>query len=168
MRSIPTFKLTEDEPSGGLQGVTPPMTYAEIVAIFGDPQYSYDRDREHAYKVSTQWNILFSDKTLACIYDYKMTSLYEPDLPSPLKFRRMKTNWHIGGDVEYHLGCIKSRASLLVLGTICLHWSFEKIMNVIEDLEDKPDPMLEFGITTCITAEKMREAARLAGKNITR
>ena len=70
--------------------------YSDLVKIFGEPQEA------DGYKVSSEWEIEFADGTVASIYDYKETSLYDRDYPSPKNFRIAADKgkgfeWHIGG-----------------------------------------------------------------------
>ena len=61
-------------------------TRAELVAVFGEPNYTGDMFA----KVQTEWDLTFTDGTVATIYDWKR---YE-DGPAGL---REAYSWHIGG-----------------------------------------------------------------------
>jgi hypothetical protein len=60
-----------------------PITYAELVEIFGRPKYGPNADLD---KTTCEWALTFEDGIIATIYDYKTDrtpmGLYE---------------WHIGG-----------------------------------------------------------------------
>lgn len=89
-----------------------PITYAELVEIFGKPNYgpnNYDMD-----KVTCEWMIEFEDGTKASIYDYKTgrTPMGEYD-------------WHIGG----YNGASFDR----VVDTITLHR--DKLVKMIRDYD---------------------------------
>ena len=61
-----------------------PITYAELVEIFGRPNYGpndYNLD-----KVTCEWMLEFEDGTKASIYDYRTSS-------TPMG----EYEWHIGG-----------------------------------------------------------------------
>jgi hypothetical protein len=60
-----------------------PITFAELVEIFGAPKYGPNADRD---KTTCEWTLAFEDGTVATIYDYKtpFTPMYEYE-------------WHIGG-----------------------------------------------------------------------
>jgi hypothetical protein len=66
----------------GLKGEFP-ITYAELVEIFGAPDYGPNLDMD---KTTCEWRLQFEDGTIASIYDYKMgfTPMAEYE-------------WHIGG-----------------------------------------------------------------------
>ena len=67
-----------DLDSTSLQGYVK-TTYDRLVATFGEPTGACD-------KTTAEWNIKFSDGTVASIYDYKET-----------KTPKGLYNWHIGG-----------------------------------------------------------------------
>jgi hypothetical protein len=60
-----------------------PITYSELVEIFGRPKYGPNADLD---KTTCEWSLEFEDGTVATIYDWKTSrtpmGLYE---------------WHIGG-----------------------------------------------------------------------
>ena len=61
-----------------------PITYAELVEIFGPPDVGPNADLD---KTSCEWALQFEDGTVATIYDWKMghwTPMFEYE-------------WHIGG-----------------------------------------------------------------------
>jgi hypothetical protein len=81
------MKFTNDANANmtGLKGCFP-ITYAELVEIFGRPKYGPNADLD---KTTCEWALTFEDGTVATIYDYKTNrtpmGLYE---------------WHIGGHDE--------------------------------------------------------------------
>jgi hypothetical protein len=83
-----------------LQGYTAPLPYSKLAAVLGVPRVSDE------YKVSTEWLMtnVRSGYTVS-IYDYKETSMYDPDLPSPEEFRANTEKdgyeWHIGAKTKY-------------------------------------------------------------------
>ena len=60
-----------------------PITYAELVEIFGKPKYGPNADLD---KTTCEWALEFEDGVKASIYDYKtnQTPMFEYE-------------WHIGG-----------------------------------------------------------------------
>lgn len=69
------------------------MPMSRIVAVFGEPKTDVD-----GYKVAFEWAITFADGTIASIYDYKSSSLYDDDNPTPEAMRAADfSGWHIGG-----------------------------------------------------------------------
>jgi hypothetical protein len=74
-------------------------TRAELLRVFGSPNYcewdSYD-------KITIEWELTFSDGTVATIYDYKRAE-YGDDEPLPLF-----------GEYDYHIGGTSPRAVELV------------------------------------------------------
>ena len=65
-------------------------TYEELVNVFGEPT-SLRGD-----KVTVEWTILFSDGTVASIYDWKLSE-------TPMGTYR----WHIGGMSQHAVKCVK-------------------------------------------------------------
>ena len=65
-------------------------TYDELVNVFGEPT-TLKGD-----KVNVEWTILFSDGTVATIYDWKLQS-------APMGVY----DWHIGGFSQRAVDCIK-------------------------------------------------------------
>lgn len=93
-----SMTFTRDADIGGtsLKGYVT-ARFSHIVAAFGAPI-----DEADGYKVSTEWNIKFSDGLVATIYDYKDTNLYDSSLPIVEDFRDLADKgegyeWHIGG-----------------------------------------------------------------------
>lgn len=71
---------------------TAPFPYDRIVEVFGEPdETSWDEDSAFT------WSIIFADGTVASLYDYKESSLYDERLPSPEQMKRDFLGWHIGG-----------------------------------------------------------------------
>lgn len=89
------FKLGGEQAGTSLQGYVT-ARYSHVVAAFGEPNAGSDE-----YKVSTSWVITFDDGTVATLYDYKDTSLYDDGLPTPEQFRfqseQKPYEWHVGG-----------------------------------------------------------------------
>lgn len=71
-------------------------TRAEIEAVFGQPTYSTQDEWE---KVTTEWDITFSDGTVATIYDWKR---YEMGAPKMYE----SYGWHIGGRTHYAVSLV--------------------------------------------------------------
>jgi len=61
-------------------------TREEIEEVFGEPDYEGDGSN----KVTTEWDILFADGTVATIYDWKRYEEGAPDYDEVYE-------WHIGG-----------------------------------------------------------------------
>jgi hypothetical protein len=69
------------------------VPFSRVVEVFGEPLTQVD-----GYKVAFQWSITFADGTVASIYDYKASSLYDDGQPTPEQMRaREFSDWHIGG-----------------------------------------------------------------------
>jgi hypothetical protein len=72
------------------------LPYAAIVAVLGEPT-----DDGDGYKVSTHWALKFEDGTIATLYDWKETELYDDGLETVEEFReRDSYAWHIGGTTQ--------------------------------------------------------------------
>jgi len=65
-------------------------TYSKLVDTFGLPHSDGD-----GYKVDAEWVLLFSDGTVATIYNYKDGKNYEGE--NGLAVEDI-TDWHIGGN----------------------------------------------------------------------
>lgn len=87
------FMVGHANPTGtSLQGYLD-VAFSKIVEVFGEPDPECD-----SYKVAFQWRITFADGTVATIYDYKASSLYDEENPTPEKMREENfSDWHIGG-----------------------------------------------------------------------
>lgn len=86
------WKRGGDPVGTSLQG-TIDVPFSKLVAIFGEPSTHVDH-----YKVAFEWVITFADGTVATIYDYKASSLYDHDNPTPAQMRAADySDWHIGG-----------------------------------------------------------------------
>lgn len=97
VRSLVRNRLPERMTAGtSLQGYIR-RTYAQLTKVLGQPD-KFESDPGDG-KVSTQWAFRFSDGTVATIYDYKATSLYDSALPDPAELRESDfSDWHIGGN----------------------------------------------------------------------
>ena len=83
--------------SGGSLQAEVEASYKALCDLFGSPQF-LDETGDGDGKVSTEWIIKSDHGEILTIYDYKETSLYDSDLPSPAEFRkRASYEWHIGG-----------------------------------------------------------------------
>jgi hypothetical protein len=70
------------------------VPFSRIVEVFGEPTHLGSGDG----KVAFEWAITFADGTVASIYDYKSSSLYDPENPTPEQMRATDfDDWHIGG-----------------------------------------------------------------------
>jgi hypothetical protein len=78
--------ITKNVPVNGtwLQGYME-ATRREIESAFGKPNYESEGD-----KVTTEWNILFEDGTVATIYDWKRYEMGAPEMDE-------RITWNIGG-----------------------------------------------------------------------
>lgn len=85
------FQRVGDIAGTSLQGYAP-FSYARIVEVFGEPDPT-PWDGDSAFT----WRITFEDGTVASIYDYKDSSVYDERLPSPEQMKRDFMMWHIGG-----------------------------------------------------------------------
>src|SRR5689334_4275323 len=69
------------------------VPFSRVVEVFGEPNTDVD-----GYKVAFEWRIVFADGTVASIYDYKASALYDDDNPSPEQMRKNDfSDWHVGG-----------------------------------------------------------------------
>ena len=70
------------------------VSYSQLEALFGKPS------RSDEYKISGEW-VFYDDVDgeVFTLYDWKMTSLYDPDLPSVDEFRKnpLPVIFNIGG-----------------------------------------------------------------------
>lgn len=90
------MKFVIDNDVGGgtsLQGYLD-MPFSRLVAVLGEP------DDGDGYKVAFEWRLRFEDGTVATIYDYKASSLYDDkSAPSPQAMRANEySDWCIGGN----------------------------------------------------------------------
>lgn len=77
-----SFKRVKSGSGTSLQGYMMAGTkYEDLVATFGEPDEGADS------KTMAEWVLLFEDKTLATIYDYKSSATRPEDV----------TRWHVGG-----------------------------------------------------------------------
>jgi hypothetical protein len=90
-----SFQLKPNADTNGtwLQGHVK-ASYPELEALFGKPTKSDE------YKISGEW--VFYDnvsKEVFTLYDWKLTSLYDPSLPSVEEFRKSDTTevFNVGG-----------------------------------------------------------------------
>lgn len=91
MASIKAIGVAVQSYGTSLQGYVN-VPFSKLVAVFGEPS---DSD---GYKVAFEWSIEFDDGVIATIYDWKSTSLYDDDLPSPAYLRDTDfDSWHVGG-----------------------------------------------------------------------
>lgn len=75
-------------------------TYAELVALFGEPQ------KGDGYKVDAEWTVMFDDGTIASIYNYKNGKNYEG--ASGMDVIDMTgEDWHIGGNTKKSVEMIR-------------------------------------------------------------
>lgn len=68
------------------------ITYAELVEIFGAPDYGPNADMD---KVTCEWALEFADGTIATIYDWKTGH-------TPFG----QYEWHIGGHSTTAVDCV--------------------------------------------------------------
>ena len=76
-----------------------PITYAELVEIFGRPNHGPNADLD---KTTCEWMLEFEDGTKASIYDYRTSS-------TPM------------GEYEWHIGGYDAKAYTHVVDIIILH-----------------------------------------------
>ena len=103
-------KLTDGTEINGtsLQGFIE-ITYAELVDIFGEPSHTHTP--EVLEKTQAEWWLLFSDGTIATIYDWKRYG-------SPVEGC---TEWNIGGkdmDAEYQVTQAVKETRDISVGTL--------------------------------------------------
>ena len=85
------FTLGGEMGCTGLEGYIK-VPFSKVVEVLGEPQHT------DGYKVAFEWNITFEDGTVATIYDYKESNLYDDDLPTPSELIEQEfSDWHIGG-----------------------------------------------------------------------
>jgi hypothetical protein len=99
--SKPAFELKQSEGGTSLQGYVT-TSFANLKKILGEPNSTGDE-----YKVSTEWNIVFADGTVATIYDWKLTTMYDDD---GLTVAQVRT----ASEIEWHIGGVNHRAVELV------------------------------------------------------
>jgi len=69
------------------------VPYSKIVEVLGEPNGGSD-----GYKTAFEWELTFENGTVAHIYDYKESNLYDYDNPSPEQMIKEDfSRWHIGG-----------------------------------------------------------------------
>jgi hypothetical protein len=106
------MKFTTDANANftGLKGEFP-ITFAELVEIFGKPKYGPNADLD---KTTCEWALTFEDGTIATIYDYKtnQTPMFE-------------YAWHIGGH--------DALAYTHVVDTIILHR--DKLVKMVREYQ---------------------------------
>jgi hypothetical protein len=70
------------------------MPFSRLVAVLGEP------GEGDGYKVAFEWQLRFDDGTVATIYDYKVSSLYDDEsAPTPETMRTNEfSDWHVGGN----------------------------------------------------------------------
>jgi len=80
------------------------VTYTKLVRTFGEPTIKAGPEDIGA-KEAVEWHIQFPDGTLATIYDYKESPLYEAEEPiSQAKlttYLRRNRDWSIGGSSKH-------------------------------------------------------------------
>ena len=86
-----------------------PITFAELVEIFGKPKYGPNADLD---KTTCEWALTFEDGTCASIYDYKTPF-------TPL------------GEYEWHIGGFDTLAYTHVVDTIVQHR--DKLVKMIRE-----------------------------------
>jgi hypothetical protein len=106
------MKFTNDANANmtGLKGEFP-ITFAELVEIFGRPKYGPNADRD---KTTCEWALTFEDGIIATIYDYK-------------------TNCTPMGEYEWHIGGHDVKAYTHVVDTIILHR--DRLVKMVRDYE---------------------------------
>jgi hypothetical protein len=86
-----------------------PITYAELVEIFGRPKHGPNADLD---KTTCEWALEFEDGTRASIYDWKTPS-------TPM------------GEYEWHIGGFDAEAYTHVVDAIILHR--DKLVKMIRE-----------------------------------
>ena len=86
-----------------------PITFAELVEIFGRPNYGPNADLD---KTTCEWNLKFEDGTIATIYDYKTSR-------TPM------------GEYEWHIGGHDTLAYTHIVDTIIQHR--DKLVKMVRD-----------------------------------
>lgn len=106
------MKFTNDANANmtGLKGEFP-ITFAELVEIFGWPKYGPNADLD---KTTCEWALEFEDGTIATIYDYKVG--YTPM-----------------GEYEWHIGGHDAEAYTHVVDCIILHR--DRLVRMVRDYE---------------------------------
>jgi hypothetical protein len=104
------MKFTNDANANmtGLKGEFP-ITFAELVEIFGRPKYGPNADLD---KTTCEWALEFEDGTIATIYDYKVG--YTPM-----------------GEYEWHIGGHDAKSYTHVVDAIILHR--DKLVKMIRE-----------------------------------
>ena len=88
-----------------------PITYAELVEIFGRPNYGPNADLD---KTTCEWNLKFEDGTKASIYDYRTSS-------TPM------------GEYEWHIGGHDAQAYTHIVDTIIQHR--DKLVKMVREYQ---------------------------------
>jgi hypothetical protein len=114
------MKFTKDANSNGtsLQGsiVT---TYAELVQVFGQPDYGPDADMD---KTTCEWALQFEDGTIATIYDWKTRG-------TPYG----QYDWHIGGSSGFFGGDAGAGQRAVEYVTEAIMLNREKLYRMVKD-----------------------------------
>jgi hypothetical protein len=75
-----------------LQGYAP-FPYRRIVEVFGTPERG-----EYGDQMAFDWTVTFADGTVACIYDFKVSAVYQIGLLSLQEIMHESfRDWHVGG-----------------------------------------------------------------------
>jgi hypothetical protein len=75
-----------------LQGYAP-FPYGRIVEVFGTPERG-----EYGDQMAFDWTVTFADGTVACIYDFKVSAVYQIGLLSLQEMMHDSfRDWHVGG-----------------------------------------------------------------------
>ena len=88
-----------------------PITYAELVEIFGRPNYGPNADLD---KTTCEWMLEFEDGTKASIYDYRTSS-------TPI------------GEYEWHIGGQDAQAYTHIVDTIIQHR--DKLVKMVREYQ---------------------------------
>lgn len=74
-------------------------TYHKLVSVFGKPK------KGDGYKTEAEWDLMFSDGTVASIYDWKEGKHYLGKQGKPVS---KITDWHIGGKSKHAIALVKA------------------------------------------------------------
>lgn len=92
-----TFKIDSTADVNGTHRVGEiETTYAKLRKAFGEPTEC------DGYKVSGEWTFTDEQGQVFTLYDWKLTSLYDSDLPTVEEFRRKRkpSQFNIGGNCD--------------------------------------------------------------------
>lgn len=106
MKALPHYRAMLGETTNtSLVGHLGPVPLSVLYEVFGEPS---EGDQ---YKTTAEWRLRFEDGTVATIYDWKESSLYDSAAPSPEELLHddyAGIDWHVGGKSVRALELVKA------------------------------------------------------------